>query len=326
MRRWKLSVNAAFFGRQADGYTEYYPDRTLEEKFDLVSQLEGVQGIELKYPFDLQDVERVRVLLERHGLALSAVNVDLKDAAYFRHGALSAQSAEARKVAVSRLQEGMDIAADLGTGLVTTCPLADGYDYPFEIDYTQAWDHFCASVDEAAGYRDDVRLVLEYQPHDMQSRPLLNHVGKMLYVCHRVGRPNLGANLDVGHSFAAGEAPAEAASLLHGEGRLFYMHSNDNTGDGGDWDMISGSVHLWHWLELLHTLDRLGYDGWIGADIKAHQMDAVSVFGANTRMLLRMMALLDRLDGDELEALVRRDGNTPDILEYLSARIFQSGV
>ena len=90
--------------------------------------------------------------------------------------------------------------------------------------------------------------------------------------------------------------------------------------------MISGSVHLWHWLELLHTLDRLGYDGWIGADIKAHQMDAVSVFGANTRMLLRMMALLDRLDGDELEALVRRDGNTPDILEYLSARIFQSGV
>jgi xylose isomerase len=322
MRRWKLSVNAAFFGRQADGYTEYYPQRTLDEKFALVSQIEGLEGIELKYPFDLQDVGKVRGLLDRHGLALSAVNVDLKDATHFRYGALSAQSAEARRIAVTRLQEGMDIAAELGAGLVTTCPLADGYDYPFEVHYADAWNHFCASVDEAAAYRDDVRLVLEYQPHDMQAKPLLNHVGKMLYVAHRVGRANLGANLDVGHSFAANEAPAEAATLLHGAGRLFYMHSNDNTGDGGDWDMISGSVHLWHWLELLHTLDRLGYDGWIGADIKAHQMDAVAVFGANTRMLLRMMALVDRLDGDELEALVRRDGNTPEILEYIATRIF----
>jgi hypothetical protein len=143
-----------------------------------------------------------------------------------------------------------------------------------------------ASIRQAAAYRPDVRLVLEYQPHDMRARPLLSNVGRMLHICAQVPLANLGANLDVGHSIAAGEAPAEAAALLASVDRLYYMHSNDNTGDGGDWDMISASVHLWEWLELLVVLERLQYSGWIGADIKAHLMDAPAVFGANTRMLL----------------------------------------
>jgi xylose isomerase len=141
----------------------------------------------------------------------------------------------------------------------------------------------------------------------------------MLHICAQVPLANLGANLDVGHSIAAGEAPAEAAALLASVDRLYYMHSNDNTGDGGDWDMISASVHLWEWLELLVVLERLQYSGWIGADIKAHLMDAPAVFGANTRMLLRLAALLERMDLAELWDLVHQEGNTPAILDRLSA-------
>jgi xylose isomerase len=321
MRNWKLSVNAAFFGRQSNGYTEYQPYRALEAKLELIHQIQGIEGVELKYPFDLEDVPLAQRLLERYGLACSAVNVDIKDAAMFRWGALSAASAEARELAVRRLCEGMDVAAAMGVGLVTTCPLADAYDYAFEIDYEQAWAGFIDSVRRAAAHRDDVRLVLEYQPHDLQARTLLGDVGKMLYVIHKVGRENLGANLDVGHAIFGGESPAEAAALLAREGRLWYLHSNDNTSRGGDWDLISGSVHLWEWLELLFTLDRVGYEGWIGADIAAHQLGPVEVFRANTRMLQRMMTFLGRIDLDELHALVRRDGMVPEILERLMAAL-----
>ena len=59
--------------------------------------------------------------------------------------------------------------------------------------------------------------------------------------------------------------------MLARKGMLRYMHSNDNTGEGGDWDMISGSVHFWHWLELLYTLDRVDYQGWNGADVTSKQ-------------------------------------------------------
>ena len=321
MRQWKLSANAAFFGAQRDRYTQYQPNRTLEEKFALVAQLDLIEGIELKYPFDLENVPLARRLLEQYGLELSAVNVDIKDATFFRFGALSAQDANARDLAATRLCRGMDIAAELGAGLVTTCPLAEGYDYPFEIDYGSAWRYFINTVQQVASHRDDVKLALEYQPHDMQAKPLLNNVGKMLHICAEVDRPNLGANLDVGHSFAAGEAPAEAATLLASKGKLFYMHSNDNTGDGVDWDMISGSVHFWHWLELLFTLDRIGYEGWLGADIAAHQLDAVRAFGANALMLQRMIAFLERMDLDEIARLVEEDGKSPEVYAYLSSHL-----
>ena len=58
MLDWKLSANLAFFGLQRDRYTQYQPPRTLEEKIDLASQIPGVSGVELKYPFDLEDPGR----------------------------------------------------------------------------------------------------------------------------------------------------------------------------------------------------------------------------------------------------------------------------
>lgn len=317
MKKWKFCVNAGFFGKRRDRFTEYQPDRPLEEKFRLISQIKNIEGIELKYPFDLKDVSFAKQLLNDHSLICSAVNVDIKDAAYFRYGALSASSSEARDRAVTMLREGMDAAAELDANMVSTCPLAEGYDYPFQVDYTDAWGHLVESVRAVVTFRDDVRLALEFQPHEPHSRILLGNVGKMLHVCAEVGAPNLGANLDIGHSFAALESPAESASLLASKGKLFYVHTNDNTGDGGDWDMISGTVHFWHWIELLLTLHKIGYDGWLGGDIAPKHLGPVEAFDINTRMIQRMITLLHRIGVDKLESMVKVDGNTHEIYDYL---------
>ncbi len=315
---WKFCVNAGFFGRRRDRFTEYQPDRSLVEKFELISQIDGIEGVELKYPFDLEDLALAKRLLEDHGLVCSAVNVDIKDAAHFRFGALSAASKAARNRAIAMLREGMDAAAELGANLVSTCPLAEGYDYPFQIDYPDAWGNFIDSVKAVVGYREDVRLAMEYQPHEPHSKILLGNVGMMLHVCAEVGRPNIGANLDIGHSFAALEAPAESAALLAGKDRLFYVHTNDNTGDGGDWDMISGTVHFWHWLELIYTLDRVGYAGWLGGDIAPKHFGPVQAFDTNTKMIRRMITLLDRVGPEKIKALIEKDGSTAETYDYLS--------
>ena len=323
MRDWKFSVNSGFLGRRRDRFTEYQPDRTLEEKFKLARQIAGIEGIELKYPADLKDISLAKRLLGESGLTCSAVNVDIKDASYFRYGALSAQSTESRNRAVSLLREGMDIAAELGTGLVTTCPLADGYDYPFQIDYASAWGRFIETVKAVVSYRNDVKLALEFQPHEPHAKIMLSNVGMVLHVCSEVGMPNLGANLDVGHSFAAGESPAESAALLASKGRLFYIHTNDNTGEGGDWDMISGTVHFWHWLEFLYTIDRVGYDGWLGGDVTSKHIGPAEAYGTNTRMIQRMVKLLERMGPDKLAELVRKDGNIAETFNYLSRCLIQ---
>jgi xylose isomerase len=152
---------------------------------------------------------------------------------------------------------------------------------------------------------------------------MLSNVGKVLHVCAEVGRPNLGANLDIGHSFAAGETPAESAALLKSKGRLFYIHTNDNTGDGGDWDMISGTVHFWHWMELLYTLDRIGYEGWLGGDVTSKHIGPTEAFDTNFRMIQRMVMIVGRMGLDKITELMSKDGNIAEIFNYLSQCLIQ---
>lgn len=318
MMNWKFSANAGFFGLRRDRFTQYQPPRTLEEKFALIASIPELTGIELKYPAEFQDSALVKRLLDQHGLALSAISVDLKDATRFRYGALSARDAEARQHAVILLREAMDLAAELRVELVTTCPLADGHDYPFQVDFATAWGNLIETVRAAATYRSDIKLSLEYQPHEPHAYIMLDNVAKVLHVCTQVGVPNLGANLDVGHSFAAHESPAEAATLLASQGRLFYVHTNDNTGDGGDWDMISGSIHFWHWLEFLYTLERIGYTGWLGGDIVPKHIGPDAAYRTNLLMVQRMSEFLQRADPKKLEAIVKQDGNTAEVYDYLS--------
>lgn len=321
MKSYKFCVNSGFLGKRRDRFTEYQPARDLKEKFFLASQIKGLHGIELKYPFDLQDIKLAKQLLEDNGLQCSAVNVDIKDADYFRYGALSGRSIEARKRAISLMQEGMDIAVELGTDLLSTCPLADGYDYPFQLDYTGAWSRFIETVAEIVSYRDDVKLALEYQPHEPHAKILLGNVGKLLHVCAEVGAPNVGANLDIGHSFAALESPAESAALLASKGRLFYVHTNDNTGDGGDWDMLSGSVHLWHWLELLYTLDQVGYDGWLGGDIAPKHTGPVAAYDTNFKIVQRMVNFLENIGTDKITEILAEDSDVAETFNYLSEQL-----
>lgn len=321
MKSWKFCVNSGFLGKRRDRFTEYQPARNLKEKFTLASQIEGLHGIELKYPFDLQDVTLAKQLLEENRLQCSAVNVDIKDAAYFRYGALSSRSPEARKRCISLIREGMDAAVELGTDMVSTCPLADGYDYPFQLDYIDAWGHYIDTVSEIVSYRDDVKVALEYQPHEPHAKILLGNVGMILHLCAEVGSPNLGANLDIGHSFAALESPAESAALLANKNRLFYVHTNDNTGEGGDWDMISGSVHFWHWLELLYTLDRVGYDGWLGGDIAPKHTGPVAAYNTNFQMVRRMVSFLEKVGTNKIAEILSGDGDVAETYDFLSEQL-----
>lgn len=314
----KCSINAAFLGKCQDRFFAYGEDRTLEQKLDLVAQIEGADGVELKLPRDLEDPAPAKELLAKHGLPLSAVNVDLKGKSEWLYGSLTSTRPERRAEAVALLKRGMDIAADLGAHLVTCCPVADGYDYPFQMDYRAAWSHFIDGIREAAEHRDDVRLSLEYQPTDPHPHILLRNVGTALYVCEQVALPNVGVTLDIGHSFMAGENPAEAVCLLARDDRLFYIHTDDSTG-GGDWDLLSGTMHFWHFLELLYYLETVSYDGWLGADIFPRQFDAAAGFSANIRLLKRMAAIVARLDAAKLASMMRSEGQAAQMFDYLSS-------
>ena len=316
--KWKFSANLGFFGARQDRFNQYQPHRSIDEKFDLAAQIQGVSGVELKFPFDFVSIPQVRTLLDKYDLKLSAVNVDIKDINYFRYGALTARDVVNRRHAIDLLCSGMDIAAEFGIGLVTTCPVMDGFDYPFQLDYSDAWGYFIDSIRTVTSYRRDVTLLLEYQPSDPVAQILLNNIGKVLYMYSEVGAPNLGANLDVGHAFAAGESPSEAACLLTQKGLLHYIHTNDNTGWGGDWDMISGSVHFWHWLEFLYTLIKLNYCGWFSGDIAPRHFSPVDGYQTNMVMIQNMTHILEYVGLNTIASYIDQEGKTGEIFRLFS--------
>ena len=122
----KLAVNTAFFGPNRTRYTQFGTERTLEEKLGLVAQVPGLDGVELKFPADFAHPARTAGLLKEHGLTLSAVNVETKDAEHWRHGALSAADPAARSYCIERLCASCACCTGRGRWRISVChPVID---------------------------------------------------------------------------------------------------------------------------------------------------------------------------------------------------------
>jgi len=318
------SVILGFMGQLRDRFAVYHQPRTLEERLALVAQINGVSGVEMVYPAELSDVAQVRDLLRQYGLRLSAVNVNLKGDPRWHHGALTARDRATRQEAVQWIQRGMDIAAELDSNLVTVSFLADGHDYPFEVDYGRAWRDFVEGVRAAADYRPDVRLSLEYKKSEPRARVILSNVGKGLYTCAVVDRANVGITLDAGHALYAGESFAESVALLADAGRLFLAHGNDNYRDW-DWDLIPGSVNLWDLVESTYYLHRVGYDGWVAFDVFPARRDAVATMQASREMYRHAEAIIDRIGLGELTRMIESaDGvDNPPVFQTILSKMVQ---
>ncbi|WP_156742723.1 sugar phosphate isomerase/epimerase family protein [Occultella aeris] len=297
------SIMVGILDRYSDRFTEFQPAVPLETRMKQAAGIPGAQGVELVYPADLGDREYARSLVDASGLAVSAVNLNIKSDPIWRNGSFTNPDAEVRAKAVEWLTNAMDLAADLGTEMVTVCPLMDGWDYSFQVDYADQWRWLIDSFKRATDHRDDVRVSIEYKAFESRTKIAVPDVGTTLHLCDRVGSANLGVTMDVGHALIAGETPAMSAAMAHDAGRLFYVHFNDNN-RGWDWDIVPGAVNLWEMVETLFYLDRFGWDGWLAYDVFTKHGDPVEAFAATIRAMEALEKLVDKLGRDRLQDLI----------------------
>jgi xylose isomerase len=193
---------------------------------------------------------------------------------------------------------------------VTTCPLNDGADTLFEVDYSRLYDYAVEVFATASAHLQAVRVCIEYKESDPRARCVFGSAGETASFCQLVGAENLGATLDIGHALYAGERPAQAAALLARAGRLFYVHLNDNDGRW-DWDMLPGAFHLWEFVELFYTLRKLHYDNdWYAFDVFPKELDTVANFDAATTLTRKLESIADRIDVARMEQmLTERDAS-----------------
>lgn len=312
----KLATITGFLGAVRNRYMQYQGDRPLDAKFALAARIEGLDGMELCYPADFADYEQLCSLLERYSLGVSAINFRSRRTGKWLRGSFTSERAIERQEAVDDMRRAMDYAADLGCYRVTTCPLNEGHDYPFEVDYEHLYEYAEESFAALCAHNPQVRICIEYKWNDPRARCLFATAGETLAFCQTVGAPNLGVTLDIGHSLLAKERPAQAVALLARAGRLFYVHLNDNDRNW-DWDMIPGAYHLWEFVEFFYYLFRAGYtDDWYGYDVFPKEFDTAETFTTAFAITRQLEELSRRIDAERLAALTARR-NPASSLAYI---------
>lgn len=305
MSEYSYAVCSGLLGGQNSRWMSYQPPRNIEEKLELAGRIQGLDGLELGYPGDFQDWSKLKSLLDRYDLAVPAVNLKLRGPKTMYQGSFSSPTTEAVETARKWGKEALDAAAEVGAYCVTTCPLNDGFDYPFETDYADSWYHMVDAIGDVASHRDDINLAVEYKLSDPRTRSLLTNVGETLLFARQTGRANVGVTLDLGHCLIARENPAMSVALAAGENRLFHVHLNDND-RVADIDLMTGTVHFWETLEFLHYLHRYSYSGWLVSDVYPKSLDPAAFFSATIRMQKTYVRLSENLYACGLEEPARR--------------------
>lgn len=321
----KLAVISAFLGGVRNRYIQYEPERTLREKLEIASSIDGLDGLELCYPADFENPAELKVLLSDHGLAISAINTRSRMSGKWLRGSFSSASAAERAEVVDHFRRSMDLARELGVNRISTCPLNDGHDYVFEMDYFEAYRYAEETFDAICRHDPSVQVCIEYKWNDPRTRCLLGSAGETLAFCQAVGAENLGVTLDFGHSLQAGERPAQTVAMLSRAGKLYYVHLNDNDRNW-DWDMIPGAFHFWEILEFFFYLREAGYDGdWYAYDVLSKEHDTAEHFRLVTQLTRRLENLSERIDREAMAGLLQQRDPAKS-LDYLYNAVFGSGL
>jgi xylose isomerase len=217
----------------------------------------------------------------------------------FKKGALAHADAAMRQKALDLTLRGIDALAEAGGDLMTLWLGQDGFDYSFAADYLRMWDHTAEALRIIAAHNPQIDISIEYKPNEPRAFSLLPDVATTLLMVNDVGAKNMGVTLDFAHVLYADEMPAYAAALIARRSRLLGVHLNDGYGKRDD-GLVAGSVHVIQTLELLYTLEKLGYTNAIYFDTfpDAVGLDPVAECSANISAVEGMARVLDRLRGN----------------------------
>ena len=210
----KMAIITGFLSRTKDRFHEYNEPIDLNQKFKMMSEIKGYDGVEVVYPYEVIEPEETKEVLEKYNLNIAAVNVNVKGEPEFRNGGLTSNRKEVRDKAVRFIKEAKDFAVAVGANKITCCPLGDGYEFSFQYDYALAWKYLVETFAEAGDYKPEIPLFIEYKPSETRGHCFIDTAAKALCLLNDIKCKDVGITLDFGHSMYGNENPAEAVSLF----------------------------------------------------------------------------------------------------------------
>jgi xylose isomerase len=281
-----------------DGYRAgWSPSKAIE----MAAKVPGLSGVEFTYPNDLNEKnwKEAKAALETTGLKYASCYNNISSDPKWQRGAMTAGK-ELRNQAVAHTKTCMDLAAEMGGDKITFSLLQDGWDYPFQSDYSAGRRAIVEALRECADHRKDVKIGVEYKMREPRVFCYVCNTPMTTLLLKEVNRPNLGVVIDVGHTLMARETMADAIALLAENNLLLHTHLNDNWRTWDD-DMIDG--------------------GWYGLDIFPYREDPSKATIESIRFMESYNAVIDRVGFERLGELIAR-GDAAETLSVIRPAAF----
>jgi len=317
----KQGVIIGFLGKTSDRFSEYQQTATVREKLEIVRQIRGFDGVEIVFPYETGDPEETGRWMKELDLQFAAVNVNIKKEPEWVPGALSRPVKEIRDRAVEMIRRGKDYAAEVGAPHVTCCPLSDGYDMLFQIDYSTAWRYMIETIGEAADYRPEIPLFIEPKYSETRVHCQLDTTAKALLLLKEVGNPRTGITLDMGHSLQSQENPAQALATIYESGFDAYIHTNDND-TRADWDLVGASRHFLHFVELMFWAREYNYDKYFTTDASPRIFGMVDFFERHAEITRGVYDLAGSIDRVKYRKLMAEE-NYIELMKLVNREIYR---
>jgi len=269
--RLKNSVGIWAFGSNATRFMPggYHVKEGAEDVVDRTKRaVDGlgalVDSYEFHYPGEINEanVEKIRAALG--SAEIYAIPLGVFSDPQFGLGSFVNPDPAKRRKTVDICKGAIDLCQALGAKFLVW-PGGEGYNYPFQTSYDDAWGWFVGGIQEAVEYANSKRVpfLLEHKNSEPAMKIHMRDMGMSIYVVRKL--QSLGTdvsdvklNMDWQHLIMNGENLAEYAALLAREGLLGHQHANSGWGTFDD-DNIVGALRFMETLELAVELQRVGY-------------------------------------------------------------------
>jgi len=302
----KQGVIIGFLGKTQDRFSEYQKPATTREKLEIVSKINGFDGVEMVFPYENTEAAETVKLMKEFGLNFAAINVNIKKEAEWVPGALTRPDKAIRDRAVSMIKKAKDFAKAVGAPHVTCCPLNDGYDVLFQVNYRDSWVNMVDTVGEAAEYLPEIPLFIEPKYSETRVHCQLDSTAKALLLLKEVGNPETGITLDMGHSLQSQENPAQSLVTIYECGYEAYIHTNDND-TKADWDLLGGSRHFLNYVELMFWAQQCKYDKYYTTDASPRIFDVIEFFNRHSEVTLGTYNLAKSLNHQQIIEMMKTE-------------------
>src|SRR5258708_1398095 len=221
-------------------------------------------------PTTLKGAAQVQNLLEGEGLFCEFIAPRLWEHPKTIDGGYTPNSASDRRYAIERSKKAVDIANALNCKNIVLWLAREGTYIREAKDPIASVGRIVDAINALLEYDRTIRILGEMKPNEPMDQAYLPTPGHFLGIAYRTAEPSrVGVLIESAHSILAGLDPSDDMAYVLWHEKLWSVHINDQNGLKYDQDKTFGSVDLRRAFNTVWVLERGGFDGCVGVDVKA---------------------------------------------------------